>query len=221
MIEAVIFDFAGVLTTSPFDGIHDYEDRMGYPHGVLRRLMIGDYGAHASDHPWHRLERGEITAADYWAGLVERCDEAGCPIRLEEFLTSFGSFRPHDEMLMVARGLRPAYSTAILTNNVKEYGDMWKNMIEAEDSFDHVFDSSRLEMRKPDPRIFLHACEVMSVAPEEAVFLDDSLPNVTGAAAVGLVGIHVNDHEVAIEELASLLRERGIGGWPHVGAEVG
>ncbi|MCE7884913.1 MAG: HAD family phosphatase [Actinobacteria bacterium ATB1] len=220
MIEAVIFDFAGVLTTSPFDGIHDYEDRMGYPHGVLRRLMIGDYGAHGSDHPWHRLERGEITAADYWVDLVERCDASGYPIRLEEFLTSFGSFQPHDGMLLAARSLRPAYRTAILTNNVREYGDMWKDMIEAEDSFDHVFDSSQLEMRKPDPRIFLHACEVMSVAPDEAVFLDDSLSNVSGAEAVGLVGIHVEDHETAIEELASLLREQGNSGWPERGAEA-
>lgn len=209
MFRAILFDFAGVLTTSPFAGIYDYEAAMGYPRGSLRTLLIGDYGATDNAHPWHRLERGELTTAEFWSGLVERAEEAGTPIELQAFLQAFaGSVRPHQGMLETARGLRGAYKTAIVTNNVREFGDSWRSMIDAETGFDAVVDSSEVGMRKPEPAIYLHACELLEVAPDEAVFLDDSVTNVDAAVRLGLAGILVEDHEVAIAELLDML---GIG----------
>lgn len=206
MIRAVLFDFAGVLTTSPFAGIREYEADHGYPRGSLRHLLLGDYGATDNAHPWHRLERGEITTQEFWADLIVRADEAGTPIELAPFLRAFaGGVRTHDTMLETARGLRPEYRTAIVTNNVREFGESWRAMIAAEDSFDAIVDSSAVGMRKPEPEIYRHACALLDVEPEEAVFLDDSPSNVEGARRVGLAGILVDDHEVAISELHEML----------------
>lgn len=211
MFRGILFDFAGVLTTSPFVGIHEYEASLGYPRGSLRTLLIGDYGSTDNAHPWHRLERGELTTAEFWAGLVERADEAGTPIELHAFLQAFaGSVVPHERMLETARTLRGTYKTAIVTNNVREFGESWRSMIDAEASFDAVVDSSEVGARKPEPQIYLHACALLEVEPREAVFLDDSASNVDAAVSLGLAGILVEDHEDAIAELLDLLGS-GIG----------
>lgn len=208
MFSAVLFDFAGVLTTSPFAGIDDYEAGLGYPRGSLRRLLIGDYGATDNAHPWHRLERGELTTGEFWSDLVRRADDAGTPIDLGAFLRAFaGAVRAHTGMLDAARGLRPDYRTAIVTNNVREFGESWRAMIDADANFDAVVDSSEIGARKPEPEIYLHACTVLDVEPAAAVFLDDSPSNVEGAERVGLTGIHVEDHDTAIGELLELLGE--------------
>jgi len=215
MIRAVVFDFAGVLTSSPFAGLDSYEVTLGYDRGTLRKLMLGDYGSMDAAHPWHRLERGEMTLGDFWTDLVVRAEAEGTPVVLGDLLRSFGSgIEPHAEMLAVARRLRPGYRTAILTNNVREYGDFWRELVDADESFDHVLDSSDLGMRKPEPQIFLHACEVVGIEPTEGVFLDDHPDNIAGAEAVGLHAIHVADHEGAIEALAELLASDGVEGWP-------
>lgn len=206
MFRGVLFDFAGVLTTSPFAGILAYEAAQGYPHGSLRTLLIGDYGATDNAHPWHRLERGEMTTADFWTDLVRRADAAGTPIELEAFLQAFaGAVRTHQGMLETARSLRPTYRTAVVTNNVREFGESWRAMVDADASFDAVVDSSAVGARKPEPEIYLHACAVLEIEPEEAVFLDDSVSNVDAAVRLGLAGILVDDHEVAIAELLDLL----------------
>lgn len=206
MIRAVLFDFAGVLTTSPFAGIAAHEADLGYPRGSLRHLLLGDYGATDNAHPWHRLERGEVTTQEFWTDLVARADAAGTPIELGAFLRAFASgVRPHDEMLATARGLRPEYRTAIVTNNVREFGESWRAMVAAEDSFDEIVDSSEVGMRKPEPEIYRHACAILGVETHEAVFLDDSPTNVEGARSVGLAGILVDDHEVAISALHEML----------------
>lgn len=206
MFLAVLFDFAGVLTTSPFAGIAEYEADLGYPRGSLRELLIGDYGATDNTHPWHRLERGELTTQEFWADLVVRADAAGTPVELGAFLRAFaGGVRTHDGMLATARGLRPEYRTAVVTNNVREFGESWRAMISAADSFDAIVDSSEVGMRKPEPEIFRRACAILDVEPEEAVFLDDSPTNVAGASRVGLAAILVDDHDAAIARLHELL----------------
>lgn len=215
-IRAVVFDCFGVLTNSPFDSVVAYEEQLGYPRGVLHELLFGDYGDHTSDHPWHKMERGEIPAHEFWAGFVNEAAEAGYPIDLLEFMRHFSAaVDVRDDVLELARALRPAYRTAVVTNNVREYSDMWRGMVSAEESFDAILDSSALGVRKPQPEIFVHACAQLDVEPGEAVFLDDSPPNVAGAEAVGMAGILVGSpYEPAFDELRALLAAKGVAGWP-------
>ncbi len=215
MIRAVVFDFAGVLTSSPFDGVLAYESELGYPPGSLVHLMVGDYGEADGEHPWHRLERGEIEASAFWLDLKERAAAAALPISLREFVSRFaGSFTVRESYVDVARRLRPAYRTAVLTNNVREFAAVWRDMIGVDDLFDAVVDSSDVGIRKPHPDVYLHTCAALEVDPWEAVFLDDSPPNVEGALAVGMAAIWVDDAEGALGELENLLEKEGIAGWP-------
>lgn len=215
MIRAVVFDFAGVLTSSPFDGVLAYEAELGYPPGSLVHLTIGDYGEIHGDHPWHRLERGEIEASAFWLDLKERAAAAGLPISLRQFVSRFaGSFAVRESYVDVARRLRPAYRTAVLTNNVREFAGVWRDMIGVDDLFDAVVDSSDVGIRKPHPDVYLHTCRALGVAPGEAVFLDDSRSNVDGALAVGMAAIWVDDAERSLGELGDLLGKEGVAGWP-------
>lgn len=173
--------------------------------------MLGDYERHDDDHAWHRLERGEITAEEFWNDLVARAEAEGHPIDLADTLRSFaGGIAVHDDMLTFARSLRPAYKTAVLTNNVKEYAGAWREWIDADGSFDVIVDSSELGMRKPEPRIFAYACAALGVDAGDCVFLDDHPANVAAARDAGLVAIHVDDHDSALAELRAALGERDL-----------
>ena len=213
-IEAVIFDYGGVLSTTPFAGIAEFERQMGYPEHSLARLLFGPGASpqgpteHIPDHDWHLLETGRLTLDEFHERLVERSEAAlGRPLDLghyAQFLRELG-VGVHWMMVHRVRELRAeGYRTAILTNNVKEWGSYWKSSIPM-DLFDEVVDSCDVGLRKPDPAIYRLTCERLAVAPEAAVFLDDTRRHVEGARQVGLHAILVRDPWVALDELDAIL----------------
>jgi epoxide hydrolase-like predicted phosphatase len=215
-IEAVIFDYGGVLSTTPFAGIAEFERRMGYPERSLAELLFGKGASPQGptdalpDHDWHLLETGRLTLDEFHERLVARSEAAlGQPLDLgvyAQFLRELG-VGVHWMMIHRIRELRAeGYRTAILTNNVREWGRYWKGSIPLE-LFDVVVDSCEEGIRKPDPRIFRIALDRLGgVAPERAVFLDDAPGNVAAAAAVGLRAILVApEHDAAVAELRTLL----------------
>jgi len=213
-IEAVIFDYGGVLSTTPFAGIAEFERQMGYPEKSLARLL---FGAGASpqgpteaipDHDWHLLETGRLGLEEFHERLVARSEAAlGQPLDLgvyAQFLQELG-VGVHWMMIHRVRELRAdGYRTAILTNNIKEWGRYWKGSIPL-DLFDVVVDSCEVGLRKPDPAIFRLTCERLGVAPEAAVFLDDTRRHVESARQVGLYAILVADPLAALAELDAIL----------------
>lgn len=214
-IEAVIFDYGGVLSTTPFAGIAEFERKMGYPEKSLAQLLFGR-GAFPQgpaedmpDHDWHLLETGRLTLDEFHARLVERSEAAlGRPLDLgvyAQFLRELG-VGVHWMVVHRVRELRgEGYRTAILTNNIREWGPYWKESIPL-DLFDLVVDSCDVGLRKPDPAIFRLTCERLGVAPEAAVFLDDTRRHVDVARQVGLHGILVRDPLDALAELDALLK---------------
>ena len=200
-IEAVIFDYGGVLSTPPIAGLAEFEQKMGYPDKALRRLLFGD--------EWDLLETGKLTLAEFHDRIVDR-SEAALGQRLDlsvyaQFLKELG-VGVHWMMVQRVRELRAeGFRTAILTNNVKEWSDFWRSSIPI-DLFDVVVDSCEVGLAKPDPAIFLLTCERLGVAPEQAVFLDDTRRHVEGARQVGLHGILVDDPWAAIAELDAILQ---------------
>jgi epoxide hydrolase-like predicted phosphatase len=214
MIEAVIFDYGGVLSTTPFAGIAEFEKKRGYPEKSLSQLLFGRGASPQGptedipDHDWHLLETGQLTLDEFHERLVARSEEAlGQPLDLGEyaqFLRELG-VGVHWMMVHRVRELRAeGYRTAILTNNVKEWGQYWKQSIPM-DLFDLVVDSCDVGLRKPDPAIFRLTCERLAVAPEAAVFLDDTRRHVEAARSIGLHAVLVRDPLKAIAELDSIL----------------
>ena len=209
MIEAILFDFNGVLTTSPFAHMAALGTDSGVDGQVVLDLMLGPYDED-TDHAWHRFERGEITAAEYGADLFQRAHDANVQLDFGSLADMMSRLEIHDVVIDRIRALRATgYKTGLVTNNVKEASSQWREMVPVDELFDVIVDSSEVGMRKPNPAIFLHALELLGVPPERAVFLDDAAGNVAGANAAGLHGILVDaaDPEPALNELESFLTE--------------
>ena len=213
-IEAVIFDYGGVLSTTPFAGIAEFERQMGYPERSLQQLLFGKGASPQGptedipDHDWHLLETGQMSLDEFHERLVGRSEAAlGRPLDLgvyAQFLRELG-VGVHWMVVHRVRELRAqGYRTAILTNNVKEWGRYWKESIPL-DLFDLIVDSCDVGLRKPDPAIFRLTCERLGVEPESAVFLDDTRRHVEAARTVGLQAVLVRDPWAALAELDGIL----------------
>jgi putative hydrolase of the HAD superfamily len=186
-IEAVLFDFSGVLTTSPWPAM------TATARGDLA-LLVGPYHED-TDHPWHRLERGEITIDEWRVAVQALAADAGVTLDFGPLSALLDTLSLHDVVVDHVRALRAeGYRTALVTNNVREGSSRWRAMLPVDELFEVVVDSSSVGMRKPNPAIFEHTLELLGgVEPERAVFLDDVEGNLVGARRVGLHTIFVPD----------------------------
>ncbi len=198
-ITAVLFDFAGVLTSSPWTA-------MTAAGGGNLELLIGSY-EEDTDHPWHQVERGEMAIADWAVAVSETGRTQGVEIDFAPLQAMLGEMTLNDQVIGRVRSLRDeGYRTGLITNNVREGSATWRAMLPLDELFEVVVDSSEVGMRKPSPAIFHHTLELLGgVAAEQAVFLDDSPGNVEGARRAGLHAILVDDPDSAITDLDQLL----------------
>ncbi len=209
-IEAVVFDFGGVFTPSPFVAAHAYASSQDADPTAFVRIVFGDYDTD-TDHPWHRLERGELSMADALAEIGATAQAAGMQFDAGDMFRSIVDDDVDRGVVIAAvRSLRAqGITTAILTNNVREYGDMWRAQIDADAHFDVIVDSCLEGIRKPDPAIYRLALERLGIPAADArraVFLDDFEQNVHAARAVGMHGILVGpDPRPALAELEALV----------------
>jgi putative hydrolase of the HAD superfamily len=206
-IEAVIFDFGGVFIESPYPLLEAMGMEMGLDPGQFTEIVFGSI-AEDGDHPYHRLERGEIP-------LQQARDEILHLGRTQwnveaDIYNLFGKLSGSVRQPLVDRVKdlkREGYPTAMITNNIREYADTWRALIPVDDLFDLVVDSSRVGMRKPNPAIFRLTLERLGgLAPERTVFLDDCEGNVKAADSLGMQTVHVRgDISQTIAELDALL----------------
>lgn len=198
-ITAVLFDFAGVLTSSPWIA-------MTAAGGGNLELLIGSY-EEDTDHPWHQVERGEMAITDWMTAVTEAGKEQGIEVDFSPLAAMLGEMTLHHLVIDRVRSLRDeGYRLGLVTNNVREGSATWRAMLPVDELFDVVIDSSEVGMRKPNPAIFHHALEALGgVPPTEAVFLDDAPGNVEGARRAGLHAILVDDPAAAVAELDALL----------------
>ena len=209
-IEAVLFDFGGVFTESPFGAAEALGAELGAAPGRLMELVFGPYHAD-TDHPWHRLERGEISFPEARQAIIALGRAAGIdtdPLRVFQRMGAGGGVR--EAMVERARRLRRAgVRTALVTNNAREFRERWRALLPAEELFEHVIDSSEVGVRKPDPAIFRIAlARLGDPAPERTLFLDDFEGNLAAARALGLRALLVEgDPTAALAALDALLAE--------------
>lgn len=210
-IRAVIFDFGGVFIDSPFDALVSAAQHRGIDHQRLLDVVFGSYDRD-TDHPWHRLERGEIDVEEAREEIIALSIVGGGeeldPFTLVADVVGGGV---RDEVVQRCRAYRSSgLLTGLLTNNAREFEPFWRPLLPLDELFDDVVDSSLVGLRKPDPRIYELALDRLGVAASEAVFIDDAPGNVDGARAVGmaavLIGPRRNDVPVALSELDSFVR---------------
>lgn len=196
-LTAVLFDLGGVILDSPLHAIAAYEKEQGIPDGFVNRL-VSSGGARGA---WSRLERGEISMPVFQRAFEAECAEAGQAIDAGVLMARIAACGPRPRMLDAVRRLRDAgFRVGALTNNwLLDDGRQLNDTLETH--FDAFIESAAVGMRKPDPRIYLHACEALGRAPGQTVFLDDIGRNLKTARELGMLTIKVVDVRRALHEL--------------------
>jgi putative hydrolase of the HAD superfamily len=207
-IRAVLFDFGGVVTESPFPAFRGFERARALPAGFLQSVNRHN----PDDNAWARFERGELTPEEFDQAFAAESGQLGHAIRgLEVIELLYGPVRPR--MVQAVSRCREHFLTACLTNNVPGPGGAgpapgsqrareWQAAIAL---FHAVIESSKAGVRKPEPRFYRFACAALRIEPAHAVFLDDLGTNLKPAREMGMRTIKVVDPETAIAELEAVL----------------
>lgn len=214
MRNTVIFDFGGVITSSPFEAFNRIERERGLPQDFIRRINATNPDTNA----WARFERAELDARGFDVAFAEEAVALGHELRGEDVLVLLaGDIRPR--MVAALDWLRDeGYRLGCITNNVpagegagmSRTADKAARVAEVMARFDHVIESSKVGIRKPDPRIYQMMCDTLGRAPFECVYLDDLGINCKPAAALGMEAIKVTGEGQALDALADALGvERG------------
>jgi putative hydrolase of the HAD superfamily len=202
-IQAVIWDFGGVISSSPFESFSRFERERGLPPDFLR-------GVNATNHhnnAWARFERNDIDLQGFDQAFADECAALGQVVRGREVIELLGgTIRP--AMVDALRRLRPRLKIGLITNNVASPDSAGLNP-SGRDAvlalFHAVIESSKVGVRKPDPAIYRMMCEALGVAPRQAVFLDDLGVNLKPARDMGMQTIKVGDPDLALAQLEALV----------------
>ena len=208
MTRAVLWDFGGVILSSPFDAFRRYETEHGLPIDFIRGVNATNPHANA----WALLERDQITPRQFDDLFADESAALGHRVGGADVLSLLaGDVRP-EMVAMLDRVKAAGYKVACLTNNVlggdgdRIAGDARATHVaEIMDRFDVIVESSKVGVRKPEPRFYEIACEMLGVAPSDCVFLDDLGINLKPAAAMGMTTIKVTSAAHAIADLGAAL----------------
>jgi len=205
--DAVVFDLGGVVMPSPLDVFRAYEGEAGLPHRFLSEVVLGG----GDDGAWSRLERGEVSMAEFADEFGAECARAGGTVDVVElFARVHAGSVPHDEMVRAIRCVRAkGLRTGALTNNWRgpehDVPSSGAASVSLAELFDVVVESAVEGLRKPDPRIYELVCARLDVDPGATVFLDDLGVNLKPARAMGMTTIKVTDPATAVAELERVL----------------
>jgi putative hydrolase of the HAD superfamily len=205
VIEAVIWDFGGVFTSSPFEAFARYERDKGLPEDFIRRVNSMNH----LENAWARFERAELDLDGFDVAFAAETRALGHEVPGKDVIPLLrGSLRP--EMVAALRRIKQRHKTGCITNNVPSLqvsapdpNTMYS--LDVMSLFDHVIESSKAGIRKPNPRIYQMMCETLEVSPEACVYLDDLGGNLKPARAMGMTTIKVESGPQAIAELEQVL----------------
>ncbi|MFM9863764.1 MAG: HAD-IA family hydrolase [Micropepsaceae bacterium] len=201
MFQAVIFDFGGVITESPFEAFNKLEAARGLPKDFIRKINA----TNPHDNAWAKFERAEITPDAFDAAFADEARAQGFELGGRDVIACLaGAVRP--SMLEALRRIAARFKTGCITNNVKSddpHAGMWnnRNVDEAMSLFQHVIESSKAGIRKPDPRIYRMMTDALAVEPAKCIYLDDLGINLKPARDMGMTTIKVEAAPLAIAAL--------------------
>ena len=200
-IEAVIFDFGGVLTSSPFEAFKRFETERGLPADIIRRTNAANH----LENAWARFERAEVDIETFDRLFAEESLALGAEVRGRDVLPLLqGDLRP--EMVEALKRIKAQFKTGCITNNLpaNAIGSLTGRSLyiaEVMVLFDHVIESAKIGLRKPDPRIYQLMVETLKVDPNKCVYLDDLGVNLKPAREMGMTTIKVTSGAQAIADL--------------------
>ena len=207
-VEAVIWDFGGVFTTSPFEAFNRYETGRGLPKDLIRTINA----ANPHDNAWALFERAEIDAAGFDEIFAAEAKALGHDVRGADVLPLLsGEVRPR--VVAALKACKARFKVGCITNNMASAGHgagmasttgKAAQIAEIMSQFDAVIESSKVGVRKPDPRIYLMMCDLLAVKPDACVYLDDLGINCKPAAVLGMAAIKVTTEDQAMAELSKL-----------------
>jgi len=201
MLEAVIWDFGGVLTSSPFEAFARFETERGLPADIIRRTNAANH----LENAWAKFERSEVDIETFDRLFAAESLALGAEVRGKDVLPLLaGDLRP--EMVEALRRIKSQFKTGCITNNlpanaIGSAGGRTLYIAEVMSLFDHIIESAKIGLRKPDPQIYRMMVDALVVDPKRCVYLDDLGVNLKPAREMGMTTIKVTDAAQAITEL--------------------
>ena len=208
MFKAVLWDFGGVITSSPFEAFNRYEKERGLPADFLRSINATNPDSNA----WAQLESSQVTVDEFDELFAQEAELKGHRVMGKDVLELLsGDVRP--EMVNALKAIKAQHQIGCITNNVNtgqgpgmaKSSEKAAQVAEIMALFDVVIESSKVGIRKPDPEIYRMTCDQMSIQPEETIYLDDLGINLKPARALGMTTIKVLNVDQTLDELETLL----------------
>tara|TARA_B100000524_G_scaffold183178_1_gene94477 strand:- start:3654 stop:4268 length:615 start_codon:yes stop_codon:yes gene_type:complete len=201
--KAIIWDFGGVITSSPFDAFNEFEEVNGLPKDIIRTINSENPDMNA----WAQFESNSITIDQFNDLFLKEAKAKGFDIKGRDIIKLLkGSIR--ENMVSFLRELKADFKLGCITNNVKPSSEenTDNETKEAMSIFDHVIESSIVGIRKPNPEIYMMSCDALNVSPDQCIYLDDLGINLKPARELGMTTIKVIQPEDAIQEVRNLLK---------------
>ena len=189
-------DFGGVLTTNIWDAFGEFCAKEGLDPGAVKDLFRTNPEAMRL---LRGLETGDLDEAAFepsFAELLGLAESEGLIERL------FGGLGPDESMIGAVRAARAGGVKTGLISNSWGLGIYDRAPV---DLFDETIISGDVGLHKPQPEIYVLACERLGVEPQDCVFVDDLRENVTGAEAIGMTAILHRDSSATVARLEELL----------------
>ena len=201
--KAIIWDFGGVITSSPFEAFNSFEEANGLPKDIIRTINSENPDTNA----WAKFESNSITIDVFNDLFLKEAKAKGFDIKGRDIIKLLkGSIRKN--MVSFLRELKSDFKLGCITNNVKSSSEENNDneTKEAMSLFDHVIESSIVGIRKPNPEIYMMSCDALKVSPDQCIYLDDLGINLKPARELGMTTIKVIQPEDAIQEVRNLLK---------------
>ena len=201
--KAIIWDFGGVITSSPFEAFNQFEEVNGLPKDIIRTINSENPDMNA----WAKFESNSITIDVFNDLFLKESKAKGFDIKGRDIIKLLkGSIRKN--MVSFLRELKSDFKLGCITNNVKSSSEENNDneTKEAMSLFDHVIESSIVGIRKPNPEIYMMSCDALKVSPDQCIYLDDLGINLKPARELGMTTIKVIHPEDAIQEVRNLLK---------------
>jgi len=203
--KAVIWDFGGVITSSPFEAFNKFELDNNLPKDIIRTIN----SENPDDNAWAKFERNDIDINEFDTLFSKEADKKGFQISGKQVVKLLsGDIRK--TMVDFLLSLKESYKLGCITNNIQNSKDDKVNHLNQASQvmkiFDHIIESSKVGLRKPDPKIYYMSCDALGVRPEECIYLDDLGINLKPARKIGMTTIKVIDPNEAINEVKKYLQ---------------
>lgn len=201
--KAIIWDFGGVITSSPFEAFNQFEEANSLPKDIIRTINSENPDTNA----WAKFESNSITIDVFNDLFLKEAKAKGFDIKGRDIIKLLkGSIRKN--MVSFLRELKSDFKLGCITNNVKSSSEENNDneTKEAMSLFDHVIESSIVGIRKPNPEIYMMSCDALKVSPDQCIYLDDLGINLKPARELGMTTIKVIHPEDAIQEVRNLLK---------------